>query len=333
MDRFEDDMAAYTSAKRAVVCVSGTNALHMALMLAGVERDDEVLTQALTFIATCNAISYIGAHPVFIDVDKQTMGLSPDAVKAWLAAHAEVKDGQCYNKHTGHRVKACVPMHTFGHPVRIEELAAICAEWHLELVEDAAESIGSKYKGKHTGLFGKVGVLSFNGNKTITTGGGGMLLFNDEELGAYAKHITTQAKIPHRWEFRHDHIGFNYRMPNINAALGCAQLEHLDEYVASKRKVAAEYEAFFKNVPDIEFFVDSPDTFSNYWLNVVILKDKEAQIEFLTQTNDNGVMTRPIWELMNRLPMFEKCENDGLKNTTWFADRVVNIPSSVRKNQ
>ena len=199
VDRFEDDMAAYTGAKRAVVCVSGTNALHMALMLAGVERDDEVLTQALTFIATCNAISYIGAHPVFIDVDKQTMGLSPDAVKAWLAAHAEVKDGQCYNKHTGHRVKACVPMHTFGHPVRIEELAAICAEWHLELVEDAAESIGSKYKGKHTGLFGKVGVLSFNGNKTITTGGGGMLLFNDEELGAQAKHLTTQAKVSHRW--------------------------------------------------------------------------------------------------------------------------------------
>ena len=221
-------------------------------------------------------------------------------------------------------------MHTFGHPVRIEEIAAICKEWHIELVEDAAESIGSKYKGIHTGLFGKIGALSFNGNKTITTGGGGMLLFNDEELGAFAKHITTQAKIPHRWEFRHDHIGFNYRMPNINAALGCAQLENLDKYIASKRKVAAEYEAFFKNVPDIEFFVDSPDTFSNYWLNVVILKDKEAQLDFLTQTNDNGVMTRPIWELMNRLPMFEKCENDGLKNTIFFADRVVNIPSSVR---
>ena len=194
----------------------------MAMMLAGVERDDEVLTQALTFIATCNAISYIGACPVFIDVDKQTMGLSPDAVKAWLFTHAEVKGGQCYNKQTGRRIKACVPMHTFGHPVRIEELAAICAEWHVELVEDAAESIGSRYKGKHTGLFGKVGVLSFNGNKTITTGGGGMLLFNDEALGAMAKHLTTQAKVPHRWEFRHDHIGYNYRMPNINAALGCA---------------------------------------------------------------------------------------------------------------
>ena len=330
VDRFEDDMAAYTGARRAVVCVSGTNALHMALMLAGVERDDEVLTQALTFIATCNAISYIGAHPVFIDVDKQTMGLSPDAVKAWLATHAEVKDGQCYNKHTGHRVKACVPMHTFGHPVRIEELAAICAEWHLELVEDAAESIGSKYKGKHTGLFGKVGVLSFNGNKTITTGGGGMLLFNDEELGALAKHLTTQAKVPHRWEFRHDHIGYNYRMPNINAALGCAQLEHIEEYVASKRETAKAYKEFFKDIPEIDFFVEPENTRSNYWLNAVILKDKDAQQQFLQYTNDNGIMTRPIWELMNHLPMFENCENDGLKNSIWFADRVVNIPSSAR---
>ena len=330
VDRFEDDMAAYTGAKRAVVCVSGTNALHMALMLAGVERDDEVLTQALTFIATCNAISYIGAHPVFIDVDKQTMGLSPDAVKAWLAAHAEVKDGQCYNKHTGHRVKACVPMHTFGHPVRIEELAAICAEWHLELVEDAAESIGSKYKGKHTGLFGKVGVLSFNGNKTITTGGGGMLLFNDEELGALAKHLTTQAKVPHRWEFRHDHIGYNYRMPNINAALGCAQLEHLDEYVANKRATAAAYAEFFKQVDDILFFTEPENCFSNYWLNAVILKDHETQQAFLQYTNDHGVMTRPIWELMSRLPMFEHCQHDELENTIFFADRVVNIPSSVR---
>ena len=330
VDRFEDDMAAYTGAKRAVVCVSGTNALHMALMLAGVERDDEVLTQALTFIATCNAISYIGAHPVFIDVDKQTMGLSPDAVKAWLATHAEVKDGQCYNKHTGHRVKACVPMHTFGHPVRIEELAAICAEWHLELVEDAAESIGSKYKGKHTGLCGKVGVLSFNGNKTITTGGGGMLLFNDEELGALAKHLTTQAKVPHRWEFRHDHIGYNYRMPNINAALGCAQLEHLDEYVANKRATAAAYAEYFKQVDDILFFTEPENCFSNYWLNAVILKDHETQQAFLQYTNDHGVMTRPIWELMSRLPMFEHCQHDELENTIFFADRVVNIPSSVR---
>lgn len=330
VDRFEEDMAAYTGAKRAVVCVSGTNALHMAMMLAGVERDDEVLTQALTFIATCNAISYIGACPVFIDVDKQTMGLSPDAVKAWLFTHAEVKGGQCYNKQTGRRIKACVPMHTFGHPVRIEELAAICAEWHVELVEDAAESIGSRYKGKHTGLFGKVGVLSFNGNKTITTGGGGMLLFNDEALGAMAKHLTTQAKVPHRWEFRHDHIGYNYRMPNINAALGCAQLEHLDEYVADKRATATAYAEFFKQVDDIQFFTESENCFSNYWLNAVILKDHEAQQGFLQYSNDHGVMTRPIWELMSRLPMFEHCQHDELENTVFFADRVVNIPSSVR---
>ena len=330
VDRFENDMAVYTGAKKAVVCVSGTNALHMAMMLVGVECNDEVLTQALTFIATCNAISYIGAHPVFIDVDKKTMGLSPDAIKNWLENNAEIRNGQCYNKNSGRRVKACVPMHTFGHPVRIEEIADICAEYHIELVEDAAESIGSKYKGKHTGLFGKVGALSFNGNKTITTGGGGMLLFIDEELSALAKHLTTQAKVPHRWEFRHDHIGYNYRMPNVNAALGCAQLEHLDEFISDKRATAAAYADFFKNIEDIDFFIEPENCFSNYWLNVVILKDRDAQQSFLQETNDNGVMTRPIWELMNRLPMFEKCEHDNLENTIWFADRVVNIPSSVR---
>lgn len=333
VDRFEEDTAKYTGCKRAVVCVSGTNALHMSLMLAGVERDDEVLTQALTFIATCNALSYIGAHPVFIDVDKDTMGLSPIAVREWLAKNSEQKNGVCYNKRTGRRVKACVPMHTFGHPVHLDELVEVLKEYNIELVEDAAESIGSLYKGKHTGTFGKVGALSFNGNKTITTGGGGMMLFNDEELGAYAKHITNQAKIPHRWEFRHDHIGYNYRMPNINAALGCAQLEHIEEYVASKRETAHAYQEFFKNIDGVDFFTEPENTRSNYWLNVVILKDRDAQQDFLQYTNDNGVMTRPIWELMNRLPMFESCENDGLKNTIWFADRVVNIPSSVRINK
>ena len=330
VDRFEADMAAYTGARKAVVCVSGTNALHMAMMLAGVERDDEVLTQALTFIATCNAISYIGAHPVFIDVDMETLGLSPKAVKDWLVKNAEVKNGTCYNKHSGRRVKACVPMHTFGHPVKIDELVAVCEEWHLELVEDAAESIGSLYKGRHTGTFGKVGAISFNGNKTITTGGGGMLLFQDEELGTLAKHLTTQAKVPHRWAFVHDHIGYNYRMPNINAALGCAQLENIDRYVADKRETAAIYADFFKNIPDITFFTEPEDCRSNYWLNVVMLKDKSAQQEFLEYTNDHGVMTRPVWELMNRLEMFKHCETDGLKNTEWLADRIVNIPSSVR---
>lgn len=349
VDRFENDFAAYTGAKRAVVCVSGTNALHMSLLLVGAKKDDEVITQSLTFIATCNALSYIGAHPVFLDVDRSTMGLSPDAMKEWLQKNAEVRKNSrinkldkshdfayqedelaCYNKNTGRRIKACVPMHTFGHPVRIEEIAALCKEWHIELVEDAAESVGSTYKGKHTGTFGKVGAISFNGNKTITTGGGGMMLFNDEELGAYAKHITTQAKIPHRWEFRHDHIGYNYRMPNINAALGCAQLENLDAYVADKRATAAAYEEYFKNVDGIEFFTEPENSFSNYWLNVVILPDHDKQLEFLQETNDHGVMTRPIWELMNRLPMFDNCENDGLKDTIFFADRVVNIPSSVR---
>lgn len=330
VDRFEEEIAAYTGAQKAVVCVSGTNALHMAMMLVGVEREDEVLTQALTFIATCNAISYIGAHPVFIDVDMETLGLSPNAVKAWLEKNAELKNGICYNKRTGRRVKACVPMHTFGHPVKIDELVQICNEWHIELVEDAAESIGSLYKGKHTGTFGKVGAISFNGNKTITTGGGGMLLFQDEELGKLAKHLTTQAKVPHRWAFVHDHIGYNYRMPNINAALGCAQLENLERYVENKRETAQIYADFFKNIPDITFFTEPENCRSNYWLNVVMLKDKAAQQEFLEYTNDHGVMTRPVWELMNRLEMFKHCESDGLKNTEWLADRIVNIPSSVR---
>ena len=330
VDRFEEEMAAYTGAKKAVVCVSGTNALHMAMMLVGVERDDEVLTQALTFIATCNALSYIGAHPVFIDVDKETMGLSPEAMKAWLVKNTEIKNNQCYNKHTGRRVKACVPMHTFGHPVKLDELVALCHEYHIELVEDAAESIGSFYKGKHTGTFGKVGVISFNGNKTITTGGGGMLLFQDEELGKFAKHLTTQAKVPHRWAFVHDHIGYNYRMPNLNAALGCAKLENLERYVQVKRETAEKYKEFFATVSDVEFFTEPENCRSNYWLNVVLLKDKSTQQEFLEYTNDHGVMTRPVWELMNRLEMFKDCENDGLENTEWLSDRVVNIPSSVK---
>lgn len=333
VDRFEKDVVNYTGCKRAVVVVSGTNALHMAMLLSGVENNDEVLTQALTFIATCNALSYIGAHPVFIDVDLDTMGLSPSAMRTWLENNTEFKNGYSYNKHTGRRVKACVPMHTFGHPVHLDELVEVCKEYNITLVEDAAESIGSLYKGKHTGTFGTIGALSFNGNKTITTGGGGMMLFNDMELGALGKHLTTQAKIPHRWEFRHDHIGYNYRMPNINAALGCAQLEHIEEYVANKRETAKAYEVFFKDIPDVDFFVEPQNSRSNYWLNAVIMKDKAAQLDFLQSTNDQGIMTRPIWELMNRLTMFKNCEHDSLKNTLYFADRVVNIPSSVRINK
>ena len=331
VDRFERDIEAYTGAKRAVVCVSGTNALHMSMLLVGVERDDEVLTQALTFIATCNAISYIGAHPVFIDVDLDTMGLSPVALETWLNDNAEIRrDGQCYNKTSGRRIKACVPMHTFGHPVRLDEISDICRRWHIELVEDAAESIGSLYKGKHTGTFGRVGAISFNGNKTITTGGGGMMLFRDEELGAFAKHITTQAKVPHRWEFVHDHIGYNYRMPNINAALGCAQLEQIDRFLESKRATAQAYTDYFASEPNgIKFMKEPEGTRSNYWLNAVLLPDREAQQAFLEYTNDHGVMTRPVWELMNRLPMFRDARIDGLKNSQWLADRIVNIPSSV----
>lgn len=337
VNRFERETAAYTDAARAVVCVSGTNALHMALMLAGVERGDEVITQPLTFIATANAISYCGAHPVFIDVDRDTMGLSPSKMRLWLSEHAQVRiiggSAACYNKNTGRRIKACVPMHTFGHPVHLDELVALCREWHIELVEDAAESIGSFYKGRHTGTFGRVGVLSFNGNKTITTGGGGMLLFNEEniELAERAKHLTTQAKVPHRWEFVHDAVGYNYRMPNINAALGCAQLECLPGYIESKRQIAEEYRAYFAEKPGgIEFFSEPEQCRSNYWLNAIIMPDHAAQIDFLTQSNDSGVMTRPIWELMNRLPMFAGAECGDLSTAEWLAERVVNIPSSVR---
>lgn len=329
VDRFEEMVAEYTGAKKAVVCVNGTNALHLAMLLAGVEQNDEVITQPLTFIATANAISYIGAHAVFLDVDLDTMGLSPVKVREWLEKNAEVKGGECFNKNTGRRIKACIPMHTFGHPVHLDELVEVCEDYQLSLLEDAAESIGSFYKGKHTGTFGKIGAISFNGNKTITTGGGGMLLFMDEELGKYAKHITTQAKVPHRWEFVHDHIGYNYRMPNINAALGCAQMEHLQEFVDNKRDLAQKYAAYFKN-SDVTFFIEPAECKANYWLNVVLLKDKNARDRFLEETNDAGVMTRPIWQLMNRLPMFKDCQCGDLSNAEWLEARVVNIPSSVR---
>lgn len=330
VDRFEQMIAEYTGAKRAVACVNGTNALHMAMLLVGVERDDEVITQSLTFIATCNAISYIGAHPIFIDVDRETMGLSPKSVRAWLEANAELRNGVCYNRNSGRRVKCCIPMHTFGHPVKIDELLEVCNEYKLELVEDAAESLGSLYKGQHTGTFGRVGAISFNGNKSITTGGGGMLLFNDEELAQRAKHLTTQAKVPHRWEFVHDEVGYNYRMPNVNAAIGCAQLECFDQILENKRDTAQQYINFFKKFEDLEFFEEPKECRSNYWLNVVILADRSKRDEFLEFTNSNGVMTRPVWELMNRLEMFKECETDSLENSMWLADRVVNIPSSVK---
>jgi aminotransferase in exopolysaccharide biosynthesis len=294
-----------------------------------VERDDEVLTQALTFIATANAISYCGAIPVFLDVDKDTLGLSPEAVRIFLVENGEKRGEFTYNKTTGRRIKACVPMHTFGHAVRMDELVAVCAEYNIAWVEDAAESLGSCYKGKHTGTIAEIGILSFNGNKTITTGGGGMLLFKDKALGMHAKHLTTQAKLPHRWEFAHDEIGYNYRMPNLNAALGCAQMEQLPLFLEKKKELAGLYRAFFEK-QNIRF-VSAPDhSNSNYWLNAVILNDIKERDAFLTETNDNGVMTRPIWRLMNRLPMFAHCQTDDLVNSVWLEERVVNIPSSVR---
>lgn len=329
VDRFEEMVAEYTGAKQAVVCVNGTNALYMAMLLAGVEQNDEVITQPLTFIATVNAVTYLGAYPVFLDVDMDTMGLSPEKMSKWLQENAELRNNECYNKISGRRIKACVPMHTFGHPVRLNELIEVCRKYHIELVEDAAESMGSFYKGRHTGIFGRVGAISFNGNKTITTGGGGMLLFMDEELGKYAKHLTTQAKVPHRWEFVHDHVGYNYRMPNINAALGCAQMEHLQEFVDNKRDLAKRYAAFFEHT-DIAFFTEPVYCKSNYWLNVILLKDKVARDCFLEETNNAGVMTRPVWQLMNRLPMFRNCQCSDLSNAEWLEERVVNIPSSVR---
>ncbi len=328
VDRFEQMIAEYTGSAKAVVCVNGTNALFLALHLAGVKQGDEVITQALTFIATANAISYTRAVPVFLDVDMETMGLSPISTEFWLKNNAEIKNGSCYNKKTGRRIKACVPMHTFGHPVLIADLVEVCKKYHIELIEDAAESLGSFYKGKHTGTFGKIGVLSFNGNKTITTGGGGMLLFNDNELAAKAKHLTTQAKVKHSWEFVHDEIGYNYRMPNINAALGVAQLEQIDAFLTSKRKLASEYHSLFEN-SDIKFIVEPKNSKSNYWLNCIIFADKAERDRFLKYSNESDVMTRPVWELMNHLPMFKNAQCDDLTNSEWIADRLVNIPSSA----
>lgn len=329
VDLFEEKVAAYTGAKHAVVCVNGTNALHIALKLSGVKEGDEVITQPLTFIATTNAIVYAGAVPVFVDVDKDTMGLSPTSLEYFLKAHTELRDNECYHKETGRRIKACLPMHTFGHACRIEEIIAICEQYHIEVVEDAAEAMGSYYKGKHLGTFAKIGGISFNGNKTITTGGGGMILTNDDAIGKHAKHLTTQAKVPHAWEFVHDEIGYNYRMPNINAALGVAQLEQLDGFLANKRLIAEAYKAFFEK-QGIPFFTERTDEKCNYWLNAIILKDREERDAFLTETNSKGVMSRPIWQLMNRLPMFKDCPKTDLSNAEWLEARVVNIPSGVR---
>lgn len=328
VDRFEQMVADYTGARYAIATVNGTAALHVALRLAGVGQNDEVITQPVTFIATCNAISYCGATPVFVDVDRDTLGLSPDSLRSFLNANAVQKHDGCYNRLTGRKIAAVVPMHTFGLPCGIGEIAEICAQYHIALIEDAAESLGSYYRGVHTGTFGTFGVLSFNGNKTITTGGGGMILTDDESLAQRAKHITTTAKIAHAYEFMHDEVGYNYRLPNINAALGCAQMESLDRLLQSKAEIAARYAEFFASRP-IQFIAAPNDTVANYWLNAIVLKDRAERDQFLQATNAAGVMTRPIWRLMNELPMFQNCYAEELANAKWLEERVVNIPSSA----
>lgn len=330
VDDFEKQLAITTGAKYAVACVNGTAALHMAMIVAEVKANDIVITQPLSFIATCNAISYIGASPVFVDVDLDTMGLSAQKLKQYLQEYVVKKtDGNSYHKLTNQKIAACVPMHTFGHPCRIDEIATLCGEYNIALIEDAAESIGSYYKNKHTGTFGLLGTFSFNGNKTITCGGGGAIVTNDEALAKRAKYLTTQAKVPHRWEFVHDEIGYNYRMPNLNAALICAQLEQLNMFVKNKRELALRYQNFFGN-SDIKFMTEPADAQSNYWLCAVLLKDKVTRDEFLQFTNDNGVMTRPVWALMNKLVMFKDALHGNLDNAQFLEDRIVNIPSSVR---
>lgn len=328
VDRFEQDMAAYTGCPRAVATVNGTAALHIALRLASVQPGDLVITQPLTFVATCNAIAYCGAEPVFIDVDRNTLGLSPLAMDAWLSEYAWLDDqGTCRTRADGKVVRACVPMHTFGHPADLDGLVRVCAQWNIAMIEDSAESLGSFYKGRHTGTFGLLGTLSFNGNKIITTGGGGMILAG-EALGARAKHITTTAKLPHPYEYVHDELGYNYRLPNLNAALGCAQLEQLETFVANKRSLAAHYADHLKG-SDLQFVVEPEDCRSNYWLNAVICNDRGHRDALLKATNDRGVMTRPIWNLMSRLPVYAHCRRGELHEAEWLEARVVNLPSSV----
>ncbi|AUJ80963.1 LegC family aminotransferase [Enterobacter cancerogenus] len=327
VDDFERKMESYTGTARAVATVNGTAALSAALYLAGIKRGDLVITQALTFVATCNALYHLGAEPVFTDVSPMSLGLCPVALETWLSENTELTEQGCVHRKTRQVVRAVVPMHTFGHPVELDELIAVCQKWRIVLVEDAAESLGSFYKGKHTGTLGEYGALSFNGNKIITTGGGGMVFCRSPEAGVRAKHVTTTAKVPHPYEFYHDEPGFNYRMPNLNAALGCGQMERLDSFLKQKRDLAQRYEAFFAGS---EFnFVKEPDyAQSNYWLNAVICENLDARDAMLAEMNDAKVMVRPIWKLMHRLPMFEKAMRDDLKNSEQIEARLINIPSS-----
>lgn len=328
VDRFEQELAAYTKSPRAVGTVNGTAALHLALKLAGVLPGELVITQPLTFVATCNAIAYCNAEPIFVDVDRKTMGMSPAALEAWLVDCAYVgDDGLCRAKKDGKVIRACLPMHTFGMPADLDGLMNVSSRWHLALVEDAAESLGSFYKGRHTGTFGLLGALSFNGNKIITTGGGGMILAG-EKLGRRAKHLSTTAKCPHPYEYVHDELGYNYRLPNINAALGCAQLEQLEAFIAKKRELAVRYAAHFSG-SELQFVSEPPDCRSNYWLNAVICINREQRDDLLKVTNNQGVTTRPIWALMNHLPIYAHCRKGDLTNAEWLEARVINLPSSV----
>lgn len=328
--RFESMLLDTTGARYAVAVVNGTAALHMALLLAGVQQGDLVLTQALSFIATANAIAHAGAEPVFLDIEKSTLGLDPNVLRLFLATHASKRGNSCVDKASGRRYAACVPMHTFGHPCRIESILDVCGEYGIPVIEDAAEALGSQWRGKHCGTFGLMGTLSFNGNKIATTGGGGAIITNDGELAARAKHLTTTAKKPHAWLFEHEEIAYNYRMPNLNAALGCAQLEQLGDFIADKRRLALQYAKFCaqNNIP----FMREPDgAHSIYWLNAVFASDKEERDEFLTLSNAQGIQTRPAWGLQPEQPMYRACLCSAVPAASDVADRLVNIPSSVRR--
>lgn len=327
--RFEEMMRDITGAGYAIATMNGTTALHLALMVAGVKAGDAVITQPLTFAATANAIAHAGATPIFVDVDRDTMGLSPGALQSWLEENAVVKEDGCYVKATSQKIAACVPMHTFGFTLRIEEVMEICDRFSIPVVEDAAESLGSYSGNRHTGNFGLLGIFSFNGNKTVTSGGGGAIVTNDENLGKLAKHLSTTAKVPHAYEFRHDQVGYNYRMPNINAALACAQLEQLDKFLENKRELAEQYRKYFAEREE-SFVWEREGTWANFWLNTILFKNEADQKLFLEYSNQQKVMTRPIWQLMNKLPMYQNCLKGDLQNASWLEDRVVNIPSSYR---
>lgn len=331
VSQFEEDLAKLTGVKRAVAVVNGTAALHIALKVAGVQPNDEVLMPALTFVATANAISYIGAVPHFVDVSSVSLGLDPKKLDAHLDKIAVKQNGQVINKETGRVIRAVVPMHTFGHPVELDEIKIICDKYGLVLVEDAAESLGSYYKGKHTGGFGHVNAISFNGNKIATTGGGGAILTNDDTLADYAKHITTTAKVPHRWEYVHDEIAYNYRMPNINAALGCAQLEKVPTFIKQKRDLTHFYNELLEEIDGVQLFKEPEYAQSNYWLQTLILDETQNRDELLEYFNENGIMSRPIWQPMHYLKQFSDCPRDDLSIIENLDKRIINVPSTPVK--